>query len=103
MVRCSGCGKEFDKEGEGRRVASISGSIMGDEYTESYFYCGPCGVYTVLIVRDCFLDEESVFCRGPVTKAEGDAKIALINRCAEPWDKKCRCGAHREYFDNQLD
>ena len=38
-----------------------------------------------------------------VPKAEGDAKLALIKRCDQPWNKKCRCDAHREYFGGWLD
>ena len=102
MLCCSKCGKVLDDK-EGGVVASISGSFMGDEDTESYFYCGDCGVYTLEIYHDRFLDESSVFIRGPLSKAEGDAKVELIRRCQEPWDKKCRCPAHKEYFRGQLD
>lgn len=84
-------------------MASISGGIMGDEYTESYFLCGDCDVYTVEVHHDRFLGEESVFVRGPVSKAEGDAQVELIGQCSEPWNKKCRCPAHRSYFGGSLD
>ncbi|MDI6771974.1 MAG: hypothetical protein QME77_05230 [bacterium] len=84
-------------------MASISGGIMGDEYIESYFLCSSCGVYTVEIYHDRFLGEDSVFVRGPVPKAEGDAKVELIRQCLRPWDKKCRCEAHQAYFAGSLD
>lgn len=103
MTRCSSCGREFDRQGKDACVASISGSVMGDEYTESYFYCGGCGVYTVEVCHDRFLGEEELFARGPVPKAEGDAQVLRIRECGEPWDKKCRCAAHRAYFGDSLD
>lgn len=102
MLCCSKCGKLLDDK-EGSVVASISRSFMGDEDTESYFFCMNCGVYTLEIYHDRFLDESSVFVRGPLSKDEGDAKVELIRRCLEPWDKKCRCPAHKEYFHGQLD
>jgi len=42
---------------EGRPTASISGSIMGDEYTESWYYCPDCEVYTLEACRDRFCGE----------------------------------------------
>ena len=84
-------------------MACISGSIMGDEYIESYFLCAKCGVYTVEIYHDRFCGEEHVSVCGPVPKSEGDAKVELIRRCSEPWNKKCRCRAHRTYFGGSLD
>jgi hypothetical protein len=53
--------------------------------------------------HDRFLGEETSSSRGPVPKAEGDAKVAIIKRCTRTWDKKCRCDAHREYFGGWLD
>jgi hypothetical protein len=103
MIRCAQCGREFAGEGAEGRVASISGGIMGDEYIESYFFCAKCGVYTVEVYHDRFLGEESVSVQGPVPKAEGDAKVKLIRQCSEPWNKKCRCPAHRSYFGDSLD
>jgi hypothetical protein len=81
----------------------MSGGIMGDEYIESYFLCRECGVYTLEIYHDRFLGEEDVTVRGPMPKAEGDAQVALIGKCSEPWNKKCRCRAHRSYFGASLD
>jgi hypothetical protein len=102
-MRCSQCGREFDGKDITQRVASVSGSIMGDEQIESYFFCHQCGVYTVEVYCDRFLGEEEVSARGPISKQEGDAKVALIGECAEPWNKKCRCAAHRTYFEGWLD
>jgi hypothetical protein len=102
-MRCSQCGREFDGKDVTQRVASISGSIMGDEQTESYFFCSLCGVYTVEVYYDRFLGEEEVSARGPISKKEGDAKVTLIRECLEPWDKKCRCLAHQTYFEGWLD
>ena len=103
MIRCSKCGRELDRKVMDRSVASISGSIMGDEYTESFFFCSQCEVYTLEIYHDRFLGDDDVFVRGPISKAEGDAKVELIRQCSEPWDKKCRCQAHIKYFEGQLD
>lgn len=103
MVRCPRCGRVLEDEGKGKVTASISGSVMGDEYTESYFLCDACQVYTVRIWRERFCGEDSVSVSGPLSKAEGDAKVELINRCPEPWNKRCRCDAHREYFGSFLD
>ena len=103
MMRCSKCGKEFDKQRGEEAVASISGGIMGDEYIESFYFCSVCQVYTVEIYRDRFLGEEEISSRGPVPKSEGEAQIELIRQCSRPWDKKCRCEAHRSYFGSWLD
>lgn len=84
-------------------MASISGSIMGDEYIESYFLCAECGVYTVEVYHDRFCGDDSVSVHGPVSKSQGDAKVALIRQCPEPWDKHCRCPAHQAYFGGSLD
>jgi hypothetical protein len=102
VIRCSQCGRDLDQAMD-RPVASISGSIMGDEYTESFFFCSQCDVYTVEIYHDRFLGDDDVFVRGPISKPEGDAKVELIKQCSEPWDKKCRCKAHQSYFDGGLD
>jgi len=101
MATCAKCGGEL--EPERTRAASISGSIMGDEYTDCFFLCPKCQAYTVVNFHDRFLGEETSSSRGPVSKAEGDAKVALIKQCSRPWDKKCRCAAHREYFGGWLD
>ena len=103
MVKCSQCGQVLNHGENDACVASISGSIMGDEYTESYFFCRQCEVYTVEIYRDRFSGEDSVSVRGPVPKSEGDVKVELIKRCVEPWNKKCRCEAHKSYFGTWLD
>ena len=103
MVRCTKCGQLLG-EGEKRLpTASISGSIMGDEYTESWYFCPECRLYTVEDYRDRFTNEDVVSVRDPIAKATGDAKVALIRRCPEPWNKRCRCQAHREYFGGWLD
>jgi hypothetical protein len=103
MIRCSQCGRGFDRQAGDQSVASISSSIMGDEYIESYYFCNQCEVYTVGIYHDRFLGDDEVFVRGPVPKPEGDAKVELIRQCSEPWNKKCRCNAHQSYFGGGLD
>ncbi len=84
-------------------VASISGSIMGDEHTDTYFLCPVCRVYTVASSWDDFTGVETMNMTGPVSREEGDGRVALIRQCATPWDKKCRCDVHRAYFQGALD
>ena len=103
MIKCTKCGKDLDGRDRSVRMASISGSIMGDEYIESYYLCSQCGFYTLEIYHDRFLGDEDVFIKGPMQKQEGDARVELISRCSEPWNKKCRCDAHQSYFDGNLD
>lgn len=97
-MQCSQCQADLKQEGMTGRVASISGSIMGDECTESYYFCDRCRVYTVEVCRDLFLGEESVSINGPIPRSEGEAAVELIRQCSTPWDKKCRCSAHVAYF-----
>ncbi len=99
-MQCSHCGNGLS---EASSVASISGSLCGDECSECYFLCAKCGFYTVGIYWDCFTGEESCSARGPVAPDEAVKKINLIGQCATPWDKKCRCKAHCAYFDGMLD
>lgn len=103
MVRCLQCGAELSPAKEGRCAASISGGILGDEYTESYFLCERCGVYTVEVCYEPFSGDEEVTFRGPFPSEKGDAAVSLISQCSEPWNKKCRCQAHITYFDGWLD
>jgi hypothetical protein len=98
MTTCSLYGKEIDTP-----VISISGGIMGDEYIDSYYFCTNCRVYAKESIRDAFCGEESSCTSGPLTNADGDAKVRLIQRCPAPWDKNCRCPAHVEYFGPSLD
>ena len=81
----------------------MSGSIIGDECTDSYFLCPVCGVYTLAQWWDDFTGEETLKLAGPLSKPEGDQRIGLIRQCSRPWDKKCRCEAHRRYFNDALD
>ncbi len=99
-MNCIRCGHEFQAE---EIIASISGSIMGDEYTDSYCLCPECSVYTVACWRDNFTGVETMELAGPITDEAGKEKIALIQQCDTPWDKKCRCKAHCAYFNNSLD
>ena len=101
MVECMQCGNAFPEEG--RPVASISGSILGDECTECYLLCERCGFYTVTICWDLFGGAEEFSKRGPLSELEAVKQIHLIRQCAEPWNKKCRCDAHCSYFDGMLD
>jgi len=102
-MRCAKCGAYFDRDAGEGPVASISGSIMGDEHTDSFYFCRSCQVYTVEMFHDRFLGEEGSSVQGPVPKEEGDAQVALVMQCPEPWNKRCRCPAHMAYFRGQLD
>jgi len=97
---CQQCKHDFLNE---ERAASMSGSILGDEYTDAYFLCPICQLYTKVSWRDNFTGFETMSISGPIPRGEGDAAVALINRCSRPWDKKCRCEAHRTYFRDALD
>ncbi len=99
-IRCTRCAKPL---GAGNSIASMSGSIMGDEYTDSFFLCTDCSVYTVVSWRDNFTGTETSSSSGPLSKPEGDARVEVIRKCDRPWDKKCRCAAHRAYFGACLD
>ena len=103
MIHCLQCRQELGGEQKTGWVASISGSIMGDEYIETYYFCSKCGVYTVDVYHDRFSGPEEISFRGPLSKAEGDEKVQLISQCPQPWNKKCRCAAHRSYFGDWLD
>jgi hypothetical protein len=100
MIQCIRCSRAFLNE---ERIASMSGSIMGDEHTDSYFLCPVCGVYTVASWWDNFTGEETMSLSGPLSRQEADARVELIQKCSRPWDKKCRCDAHRQYFNDTLD
>lgn len=102
-VQCSQCGRVLGSDGPGQRVASISASILGDECTETWYYCSACNAYTVEIYWDVFLGEDSVSINGPIAREVGDRRIALIKQCSTPWLKTCRCPAHRAYFCDTLD
>jgi hypothetical protein len=76
---------------------------MGDEYTESYYLWNHCKAYTIEVYRDRFLGEDDISLQGPISKSDGWARIELIRQCPEPWNKKCRCEAHRSCFGTWLD
>lgn len=97
---CMKCNRTFSKEDN---IAAISGSIMGDEYTDVYYLCPSCRAFTVAHWRDNFTGTESMYASGPLEEEQGMERVALIRRCSEPWDKKCRCAAHRAYFGDSLD
>lgn len=99
-MKCTRCRRAFLT---GERVASISGSVMGDEYTDSYYLCPSCRFYTVVSWRDNFTGTETMNLSDPVPEAQGNEAIELIRQCSRPWDKKCRCAVHRTYFRDMLD
>lgn len=96
-MKCAKCGNELDS-GKAGPIASMSASVMGDEYIVSYYFCPGCNVYTEKSWRDVFTTGEDEISGRPLSKAEGDTKIAIIQRCSKPWDKRCECEAHIEFF-----
>ena len=99
-MECIKCHRHFQAE---ERIASMSGSIMGDEHTDSYFLCPVCGLYTMASWWDNFTGEETLNVSGPLSPQEAKSRIELIQQCPQPWDKKCRCEAHQAYFRGTLD
>ncbi len=97
---CIKCDAPFSSD---NCIASISGSIVGDEVTDSYFLCDNCGAYTKVTWWDNFSGEETRDLSGPLNKQDVDKRVELIGKCFTPWDKKCRCNAHLEYFNDTLD
>jgi hypothetical protein len=99
-MKCSKCGREFDQYGkDGERVPTIYGDAQGYECSDSYYFCRRCEVYTVKTVHESFPSGDlDTTTRGPVSKEQGDAKVALIRRCPTPTDKWCHCEAHRAIF-----
>ena len=103
MTRCASCRHRLDDESS-CLVVAMHGSLMGDEYVECYYRCPNCGACTMSVVRDRFAGEEVVVTEAAVlSEEEAQRRLALIARCPEPWNKRCRCEAHREYFGDALD
>jgi hypothetical protein len=98
MVKCAVCGREFDRTGRDRPAGAIAVEVAGDEYIESFFFCGTCGVYTQESYCDQFLAEDTVNVSGPIAKEAGDRLVELIRKCPDPMDKKCTCDSHREFW-----
>lgn len=99
-MQCVRCRKEFEEKD---RAASISGRIMGDDCTDSYYWCSVCGVYTLRMLREIFAGPDTESAGSLIEKEEGERRLEIIRRCAEPWNERCRCEAHREYFGRWLD
>jgi hypothetical protein len=93
MAHCKKCGAGIPEN-----PVCISAELSGDEYTECWYFCGKCGVYSVESFTEPFADEETTRVEGPIPKDEGDKKVALARQCETPWEKKCDCDAHKEYF-----
>lgn len=100
MINCMKCNRDLANED---CLAAMSGSIMGDEYTDCYYLCPACRSFTVAHWRDNFTGTETMHASGPLEESEGMKMVELIRECSEPWDKKCRCAAHLAYFGDSLD
>lgn len=102
MFACSRCTAPVSPEGLAR-ACSIAGSLFGNEHIDTLYRCSHCGCYTIERYVDHFDGEETAAPDGPLTKERGEELVALIQRCERPYDKNCRCRAHREYFGDGLD
>jgi hypothetical protein len=103
MICCKKCSTTPEKSRGFHRVASISGGIMGNEHTDTYYYCQDCQCFTCERYVDFFDGREASALDGPISKEEGARALALIRQCETPYEKRCRCNAHREYFGDALD
>ncbi len=56
-------------------MVCISGRIMGDECTHSYYWCGDCSVYTVRLCREVFAGPETAHDSEPIPREEGDRRL----------------------------
>jgi hypothetical protein len=72
--------------------------VTGDEYIYSYFHCVSCDVYTVEGYHDRFLGDSEAFLLPELSREEGDAAVALIERCPDPSRKLCDCESHRALY-----
>jgi hypothetical protein len=89
-VACRKCGATLSE-----RAAGIAVLGHGDEYIHTYFLCARCDAWTVEVFHDAFMGESSVWTRGPLSRAEGDADVERIRRCPSPGDKTCGCETYR--------
>ncbi len=99
-ICCAHCRRKLREEDF---VGCITARIMGDECTDSYYWCGSCAIYTLLLERDVFAGPEAEPHCEPISREEGDRRLALIRGCTDPGDGRCRCAAHQAYFDGFLD
>ena len=100
MTACANCHRDLGRD---ECVAFISGRVMGDEYTESIHLCAACGTYTWTMDRDVFCGPEVRGEGRPLARERAEELVRIIRRCGSPWDGRCRCPAHLEYFGGHLD
>lgn len=95
MVPCASCQRELG----GSPAASICYEDFGDTWDETWYLCPACDVYTRTVCHEVYLsDDEHTMTSGPIARAEGDARVALIRTCPDPGNKRCRCATHQEHF-----
>jgi hypothetical protein len=63
MSECVQCKRTFSHDD---CIASISGSIIGDEVTDFYFFCPSCGAHTKVSWWDRFTGVETMNVSGPM-------------------------------------
>jgi hypothetical protein len=93
MTVCAKCGKGIPGDG-----VCITGEVYGDEYSDCWYFCESCSVYTLNAFYEPFMGDGETEVRGPFPKEQGDYKISVIRKCASPHDDRCECPAHKEYF-----
>ncbi len=94
-MNCSSCNRDLGDFNN--RAAMISVEQLGDEYTESYFYCDRCQCWTMELHVDRFLGEETTHINGPIPKDKGDRLVELIRQCPDPTNKHCKCKIHQTW------
>jgi hypothetical protein len=94
-MNCSSCNRDLGDFS--KCAASISVEQLGDEYTESFFYCDRCECWTQELYIDRFLGEGTSRVCGPIPKARGDELVKLIRQCPDPGDKHCECEVHKNW------
>lgn len=93
-MNCAECAKTLTNG----PAASMASEVMGDEYTESLYFCDACQKYTKELRHDRFLGETDTMGSAPLSKSEGDRLVALSKKCRAPFNKRCHCAAHQAWF-----
>ena len=91
-IRCQQCHRPFQRD-------AWAGTILGENHGDTWFLCPICNLYTIVTTWDTVTAKDNRSVSGPISKAEGDQRLALIRQCLEPTNKQCYCAAHLAYFN----
>lgn len=91
-IKCQQCHRPFQRD-------AWAGTILGESHGDTWFLCPICNLYTVVTTWDTVTAKDNRSVSGPISKAEGDQRLALIRQCLEPTNKQCYCDAHLAYFN----